>query len=122
MKINRLSAALSAALLFCLLPCSLPARAESPVLSSGDDVLAELGRVNGISLACQQPALAARARDLVIEWAPKERAQGEMFEQATSQAFLQQGKNGLPCPEVKALIAQLGALEFRLKSRFPKVP
>lgn len=98
------------------------ALAESPGVSAGTLAVAELGRLNGIALACKQPALTTRLREIVIAVAPKVREIGEKFEQATSQSFLAQVQQNQPCPEGKALAASIDTAEAALKRAFPKTP
>lgn len=83
--------------------------AETPV---GPDVqarIADLGRLNGVALACDQMALSQRLRNIVIYQAPKERQVGEWFEQATSESYLAQGKSSSSCPESRTLAGQIDA-------------
>lgn len=94
--------------------------ADSSGIQAGTLAMSELGRLNGIALACQQPALTARLREIVITVAPKEREIGEQFEQATNQSFLAQGQKAQPCPDGKALATQIDAAEISLKQAFPK--
>ncbi|KAB2922922.1 MAG: hypothetical protein F9K30_11610 [Dechloromonas sp.] len=84
---------------------------------AGTTAVDTLGRINGIALACQQPAIASRARNAVQTTAPKTRAIGEHFENATSQAFLEQGK-GLDCPDAATLANHLGEAEKQLREAF----
>ncbi len=88
--------------------------------SEGDAALAEIGRLNGVALACQQPAISSRARNAVTQTAPKTRASGETFEQATQAAFLKQGKE-VHCPTGPELAGQLENAEKRLTAAFPPV-
>ena len=50
--------------------------------------------------------------------APKTRANGEIFENATNAAYLEQGK-GLPCPDVATLVKRLNEAEKNLSTAFP---
>ena len=84
---------------------------------AGTEAVEALGRLNGIALACQQPALVARARNAVITSAPKTRGYGEAFETATNASYLEQGK-GAACPDAAALASNMAAAEQRLKSAF----
>jgi hypothetical protein len=102
--------------------CAESAFAESPSAAPGEAALSALGQLNGQSLACKQEALSARTRQIVIDVVPKERPLGEIFEQATSAAFLKQGTDGLSCPDSKTLSAQIEAQEKVLKLRFPGKP
>lgn len=100
---------------------ALSATALAAGASAADEGLAAveaLGRVNGLALACQQPALSSRARNAVITGAPKTRGYGEAFEAATSTTFLEHGKGGA-CPDAASLNQQLAAAEARLKAAFP---
>ena len=92
----------------------LPADAADP----GTAAIAAIGRINGMALACEQPAIASRARNAVTTTAPKTRANGEAFENATNAAYLEQGK-GAPCPDAAALNAALGDAEKNLQAAFP---
>ena len=91
-----------------------PAHAADP----GTAAIEGIGRINGMALACAQPAIASRARNAVTTTAPKTRANGETFENATNAAYLEQGK-GAPCPDASALNAALGDAEKKLQAAFP---
>ena len=88
---------------------ALPA-AANPTIESA---VVELGRIHGSALACKQPALVSRARNAVLTTAPKTRGYGEIFENATSEAFLAQGEQ--PCPDAQSLVGRLGDAEKRLE-------
>ena len=93
---------------------------SSPATFAGDagsTAIEALGKVNGIALACQQPAVASRARNALVTTAPKTRANGEIFENATNAAYLEQGK-GAVCPDAATLSSLLGAAEKGLQSAF----
>ncbi len=92
---------------------------NGPALAADETTLAieALGKVNGVALACQQPAISSRARNAVQTGAPKTRAYGEAFENATSAAFLAQGKG--VCPSASELSAQLTEAEAALTTAFP---
>lgn len=83
----------------------------------GTAAVEALGRLNGIALACQQPALVARARNAIITTAPKTRGYGEAFENATNAAYLEQGQ-GDTCPDAAALASNMAAAETRLQASF----
>ena len=91
----------------------LPAHAADP----GTAAIEAIGRINGMALACQQPAIASRARNAVTTTAPKTRANGEAFENATSAAFLEQGK-GAACPSAGEFATALGTAEKNLQAAF----
>ena len=86
----------------------------------GKAAVSALGELNGIALACQQPALVSRARNIIVTTAPKTRDFGEIFENATNAAFLEQGKGKTPCPDSATLVGQINAAEKRLQSAFPQ--
>lgn len=90
----------------------------APVFAADDGqaALEAIGQINGTALACQQPALVSRARNAVATTAPKTRAHGEVFENATNAAFLAQGKAA--CPDAATLASQLAAAEQRLQAVF----
>ena len=76
-----------------------------------------IGQVNGMALACQQPAISSRARNAFATTAPKTRENGEIFEAASSKAYLEQGK-GAPCPDAPTFSRLLEAGEQGLQSAF----
>ena len=96
---------------------------SSPATFAGDagtTAIEALGKVNGIALACQQPALVSRARNAVITIAPKTRGFGEVFENATNAAYLEQGQGGT-CPDAAALASNIAAAEKRMQASFANV-
>ena len=101
-----------------LLALSLYTFANGCAADEGSDAVTAIGRLNGIALACQQPALVTRARNAVVTTAPKTREYGEIFEEATNAAYLAQGK-GLPCPDAATLASNIAAAEKRLQAAFP---
>ena len=94
------------------------AGAPACAADSGSEAIAAIGRINGTALACQQPAIASRARNAVTVSAPKTRANGETFENATNAAYLEQGK-GAACPDAAQFSAALGTAEKNLQAAFP---
>ncbi|UCV19155.1 hypothetical protein [Ferribacterium limneticum] len=91
---------------------------HSLAADEGSAAVEAIGRLNGIALACQQPALVARARNAVITIAPKTRGYGEVFENATNAAYLEQGK-GATCPDAATLASNMAAAEKQLQASFP---
>jgi hypothetical protein len=91
---------------------------SSLAAEAGNAAIAAVGQVNGVALACQQPAIVSRARNAVQTTAPKTRANGEAFEAATNAAYLEQGK-GVACPDAATLANRLGDAEKRLQAAFP---
>jgi hypothetical protein len=93
---------------------------SSHAADEGTAAVTALGELNGIALACKQPALVSRARNIIVTTAPKTRDFGEIFENATNAAFLEQGKGKTPCPDSATLVGQINAAEKRLQSAFPQ--
>ena len=100
-----------------LLAFSAPVSAGEPSATLAP--VAELGRLNGIALACKQPALTDRLRQAMVHGAPKSREVGETFEQATSRSFLSQGQAGGSCPDGKQLAERVELGIAALKAAFP---
>ena len=96
---------------------ALPAFAETP--EAGLAALQELGRLNGQALACSQMGLSGKAKALMIKHSPKTRRYGEVFEEATNAAFLEQGKNADSCPSANDFAGRLSALSTRLQATLP---
>lgn len=108
---------IAAPLLFLSLAAlSLPGYAAD----EGAAAVTELGQLNGIALACKQPALVTRARNAIVTTAPKTRDIGETFENATNAAYLEQGKGKTPCPDGATLAGRIAVSEKRLQAAFPK--
>ena len=97
----------------------LIALSAAPVSAAetGSAEIEALGRINGLALACQQPAIASRARNAMITTAPKTRANGELFENATQGAYLEHSKGGA-CPDAAAFAGRLAEAEQRLQAAF----
>lgn len=89
----------------------------SQAADEGTAAVKAIGRLNGVALACQQPALVARARNAVITIAPKTRGYGEAFENATNAAYLEQGK-GATCPDAATQASNMAAAEKQLRASF----
>lgn len=85
---------------------------------AGQAAIAAIGQVNGIALACKQPAIVSRARNAVQTTVPKSRVNGDAFEKATQAAFLEQGK-GIACPDAASLNKRLVEAESQLQTAFP---
>jgi len=92
--------------------------AQAFAVEDGAAAIEAIGKVNGMALACQQPAIASRARNAVITIAPKTRSSGELFENATNAAYLEQGK-GVVCPDTASFSKALGEAEKNLQAAFP---
>lgn len=97
------------------LPFATPAFAAD----EGTAALSQIGEINGIALACQQAAIVSRARNAVQTTAPKTRANGEIFEEATNASYLQFGNGKKTCPDAATLAKRLGEAEKQLSAAFP---
>jgi len=97
----------------------LPARADSPAEAEALAAVKELGRLNGLALACQQPELSGRAKRLMIAHVPKLRDWGETYEAATTEAFLTPTAG---CPEAAMLRVQVEMVAVRLARLLPASP
>lgn len=89
--------------------------------ASGDAGLSavrDLGRLNGLTLACGQKEAASWVRVLMLNHAPKTRAYGEAYEEGTQESFLAHGK-GMPCPASAELNGRLDEIARRLKAVLP---
>lgn len=118
----RLSVAIS---LSCFLSVALAAELATNAPISGDApgveaearaAVADLGEVNGLALACREPAVAARAKALMIGHVPKLREWGELYETATSNAFLTPPDG---CPDAAALRVRAEVIAARLTRLLP---
>lgn len=107
---------LRTALMFLALALSLPAQAEGEPAGAAQAAVAELGRMNGLALACKQPQVSARAKELMLSHVPKLRHWGEIYEQATTAAFVAPPGG---CPDASLLRVQLEVLAARLKTLLP---
>lgn len=76
----------------------------------------ELGRLNGLALACGHPDVAARIGKAVVARFERTRANGAAFEQATQDAFITQGRGASPCPARAELAVGLEVVLLALPS------
>lgn len=74
----------------------------------------ELGRINGLALACEHKDVVARAKMLMISRVAKTRELGVLFEEHTSAAFTAQAANRAGCPGRAALAVELEVAALRL--------
>ena len=98
--------------LFALLMWAGSARADASATIDADKLTATvqaLGRLNGQALACQHKEVGARIKSIMINRVPKTRPMGELFENATTAAFLAQGNEKAACPPQVALTVELEA-------------
>lgn len=96
--------------LFALLMWAGSVRAESNLDADKLNATVQtLGRLNGQALACQHKEISARIKAIMINRVPKTRPMGELFENATTAAFLTQGNEKSTCPPQVALTVELEA-------------
>ena len=104
----------------------LAALAAAPAVRSDDAaetearaVVAELGQLNGLALACREPELSGRAKRLMLDHVPKLRDWGELYENATQQAFLTPPGG---CPETALLRVRIELAAARIARLLPASP
>lgn len=95
---------------------ALPARGEDRPTGEAQAAVAELGRLNGLALACKHPQVSARTKELMLAHVPKLRHWGEIYEQATTAAFVAPPGG---CPEAAALRVETEVLASRLRLLLP---
>jgi len=79
----------------------------------------ELGQLNGLALACREPELSGRAKRLMLDHVPKLRDWGELYENATSQAFLAPPGG---CPDSALLRVRIELAAARVARLLPASP
>jgi hypothetical protein len=94
--------------------------APASAADEGSAAITAMGEINGVALACQQMAIASRARNAITTTAPKTRGNGEIFEESTNASFLDFGKSKKTCPDTAILVQRLTDAEKRLSAAFPK--
>jgi len=104
------------AVVFLALTLALPVRADNTLEAEAMDSVKELGRLNGMALACNQPELSSRAKRLMIAHVPKLREWGEAYETATNDTFLAPPGG---CPEAASLRVRIELVAARLGKQLP---
>jgi len=97
---SRYFAALAALLI------SIQARAFTP---EQHQTVIRLGELNGVALQCGQFDETRRMKKALIDGLPKLRALGQLFEEATHNAFVDFAKQGKTCPDATDLGQQIDA-------------
>ena len=94
----------------------------TPALAAGEGsaAITAMGELNGVALACQQMAIASRARNSITTTAPKTPGNDELFEASTNASYLDFGKSKKTCPDAATLVQKLTDAEKRLTAAFPK--
>lgn len=86
---------------------ALPIPAASSEADPLQAAVTALGNINGRALACGHSEVVSRAKAIVIARVAKTRELGEVFEKATSAAFLAQVQRKAECPSRAALTVEL---------------
>jgi hypothetical protein len=94
--------------------------APASAADEGSAAITAMGEINGVALACQQMAIASRARNAITTTAPKTRGNGEIFEESTNASYLEFGNSKKTCPDTAILVQRLTDAEKRLAAAFPK--
>ncbi len=79
-----------------------------------------LGTLNGVALSCQRLEQTQLMKQAVVASLPKLRVLGDLFDQASHDAFLAFSAEGQLCPMKSEFKAQVGDAIGVLKSNFPK--
>jgi protein SCO1/2 len=87
---------------------------DEAALAQARAAVAELGRINGLALACAHKEVVARAKTLMIARVAKTRELGALFEEQTSAAFTAQAGDRASCPGRAPLAVALEAAALRL--------
>jgi protein SCO1/2 len=86
---------------------ALPIQAAGTEADPLHAAVTTLGTINGRALACGHTEVVSRAKAIVIARVAKTRELGEIFEQATSAAFLAQAPRKAECPSRAILAVEL---------------
>jgi hypothetical protein len=92
--------------------------AEDAPADVGLTAIEALGRINGQALACGEQAIAARAKQVMLKYAPRTPRYGSAFEQATQRGYMDQVK-GQACPADAALATRTEAVVAELAAKLP---
>ena len=99
---------------------AISAQAADAPADAGLAEVRDLGRLNGLALACGYADTAARIKTVIIQQAPKSRRYGAAFEEATNAAFLGQAKQDqATCIDGPTLTGQVDELAQRLQAALP---
>lgn len=88
---------------------------DTPAIVGLLDGARELGRVNGLALACGHAQVSSKARAMMVLRSPKTRRFGEAFENASTEAFNEQTAASATCPEPVVLELRLEMTELRMQ-------
>jgi hypothetical protein len=113
---------LSNAAVFCLAALTMYNPVHAADAELGLTLVTELAQVNGVALACQDTAIAAKAKKLMLTHAPKTPRFGSAFEETTNASYLHQVRGTSACPDASDLDSKLNALAKRLEDSLPASP
>ncbi|WP_303908135.1 hypothetical protein [Thiohalomonas denitrificans] len=99
--------------LVLLLP--VPATAQS---ETGEQAIRDLGALNGMALECGYVEQVRRMKKAMIDFAPKSRHYGSVFEQSTNRGFLSFIKEKRPCPTEVTVEAKVDKAVESLEKAF----
>lgn len=106
--------------LLCFMSFALSAQAADSLTDAGLAEVRDLGRLNGLALACGYVATASRIKTAIIQHAPKSRRYGAAFEEATNAAYLNQARQAqTTCIDGPTLTSQVDELSQRLQAAIP---
>lgn len=103
----------------CLSTLALQHPSHAADVELGLTLVTELAQVNGVALACQDMATAAKAKKLMLVHAPKTPRFGSAYEEATNASYLKQTRSSAACPQAEAVSGKLDALAKRLQDALP---
>ena len=106
----------------CLSTLAMHGTAYAADAELGLTLVTELAQINGVALACQDMASAAKAKNLMLAHAPKTPRFGSAFEESTNASYLAQIRNSPACPDVAIANGKLDALAKRLQDALPASP
>ena len=87
-------------------------------LDTGRQRVAELGRLNGIALACRYFDQTRRIKRLLIDNLPKSRELGQLFDDRTNESFLRFVNSGKSCPSPASFGNEVSQAAGRLRAAF----
>lgn len=85
----------------------------------GIAAVADLARINGQALACQEVTVVSRAKKLMLAHAPKVQRYGAVFEDGTNQAYLEQSRGSQACPDLALFYQRLDVVTATLQKVLP---
>jgi hypothetical protein len=106
----------------CLTTLALHSPTHAADAELGLTLVTELAQVNGVALACQDMATAAKAKKLMLAHAPKTPRFGSAYEEATNAAYLAQVRTAATCQDAANNDRKLEVLAKRLQEALPASP